>query len=370
MQAAAFEVRAPDHGAHAHAIGRAAAGGPGMVGGRCFRRQALGTIKNCAMFQPGVLPLRELGGTSSIRHVTPTPRNGLSKSGVSLDEFDERFDDGKQRTSEAFGCVVGRSVRSSLDPAKRTALGRFSHEGAWPSMANDGRLTMYMGDDRAFEYIYKFVSRDRMNASDRAANRDLLDHGTLYVAKFHEDGGGEWVALVHGQGKLNAGNGFADQAEVLIKTRQAADALGATRMDRPEWIAVPPRHEGGLLHAHEQREPRDRSSAWTQRANPRSNNVYGHIIRWREDRTTPRRSNSNGTFSCSREIRSIRRRPGAERSRGMHSAVPTDCGSTTADYCGSRPTSRPAPSTKGTTSALATIRCCLPMSAPEKSAVF
>ena len=97
-----------------------------------------------------------------------------------------------------------------------------------------------MGDDEAFEYIYKYVSRDRFIAGSSATSGRWLEVGTLYVARFEADGRGQWVALQHGQNNLNEANGFAGQAEVLIRARQAADLVGATKMDRPEWIAVQP----------------------------------------------------------------------------------------------------------------------------------
>jgi secreted PhoX family phosphatase len=135
-------------------------------------------------------------------------------------------------------------------PRKRTALGRMNHEGCQPGRTVAGvRPAFYMGDDAQNEYIYKFVSNAvwadaDANAADRLATGDkYLDAGTLYVARFDANGTGQWLPLVFGRNGLDAGNAtyaFADQADVLINTRLAADALGATKMDRPEWTAVNP----------------------------------------------------------------------------------------------------------------------------------
>ena len=204
-------------------------------------------------------------------------------------EHDSRFDVTQEPNElNRFGWVVEIDPYDPWStPVKRTALGRFKHEGAMLTLAADGRVVVYSGDDERFEYIYKFVSRDRYNASDRSANRDLLDHGTLYVARFGGDGTGEWRALRHGDRGLTGADGFESQADVLVRARMAADALGATKMDRPEWVAVHPRTKevycsltNNALRGGEGQAPADP-------ANPRANNIFGHIIRWREAGNDP-----------------------------------------------------------------------------------
>lgn len=183
-----------------------------------------------------------------------------------------------------FGWVVEIDpMDPASTPKKRTALGRFAHEGAWPSLARFGqRLAIYMGDDSRFEYIYKFVTRDAYWG--RKTDRDLLDHGTLYVARFNEDGSGDWLALEFGQNGLTPENGFHSQADILVNTRTAADFVGATKMDRPEWGAVHP-VTGDVYMTLTNNSAR--TVAQIDAANPRGPNPYGHIIRWREHRRRP-----------------------------------------------------------------------------------
>ena len=174
-------------------------------------------------------------------------------------------------------------------PVKRTALGRFKHENAALAETRDGRAVVYMGDDERGEFIYKFISRDRIDHKNPKANRDLLDHGTLYVARFdagdgnpgHPKGQGQWLELSHGKPGLDASNGFASQAQVLINARLAASQLNATRMDRPEWIVVSPK-DGQVYCTLTNNVKRGEDGQPVGGPNPREKNVYGQILRWRE----------------------------------------------------------------------------------------
>lgn len=202
-------------------------------------------------------------------------------------------------------------------PRKRTALGRMNHEGCWPGRTVAGvRPAFYMGDDAQNEYIYKFVSTETWSAQDATATNRLaigdkyLDRGTLYVAKFNADGTGQWIALVHNQNGLTATAtpyGFVDQADVLTHCRLAADLVGATRMDRPEWTAVNP--ATGEMYCTLTNNS-SRTPATTDAANPRAyidvklpqgdtvnadpptssqatrGNANGHIIRLKENGDT------------------------------------------------------------------------------------
>ena len=215
-------------------------------------------------------------------------------------EVDERFDLSKNRNEpNRFGWVVEIDpFDPASTPVKRTALGRFKHESAAVVVDAANNVAVYMGDDERNEYVYKFVCSKRYSPRNQAANRALLDTGTLYVARFDASGKGVWLPLVHGRNGLTAENGFTDQGEVLIKCRQAADRVGATMMDRPEWIAVHPEHPqcyvtltnnnrrgdakatrnhaDGTMQAGSARPPVDA-------ANPRPDNHYGHILRWTDD---------------------------------------------------------------------------------------
>lgn len=205
-------------------------------------------------------------------------------AGYRWHEHDERFDATRHPNEpNRFGWVVEIDpFNPSHVPVKRTALGRAAHEGATTVVAKDGRAVVYMGEDARFEYIYKFVSRDKVKPGGYRENAELLDHGTLYVARFDADGRGRWLPLIHGQGPLTAANGFGDQGEVLIKSRQASDLLGATKMDRPEWIDVDPQGWVYATLTNNSSRGGDKLPA-VDGANPRANNTMGNIIRWKEE---------------------------------------------------------------------------------------
>jgi uncharacterized protein len=167
-------------------------------------------------------------------------------------------------------------------PKKRTAMGRFAHEGCIFAPPQIGQpLAFYMGDDAQNEYIYKFVTKQ---AYRKGLSGHALNQGTLYVARFNEDGSGDWLALDIKDpdflaAAAAAGVDFRNQADVLVNTRLAADVVGATKMDRPEWGAAHPQtREVYMTLTNNTARTADNIDA----ANPRPSNATGHIIRWRE----------------------------------------------------------------------------------------
>ncbi len=276
-----FEVTGPAAG---HPLLRTAADPQG--------RTVRGTLNNCASSQTpwGTYLSGEenwmfyFGGGKDIN--AHHQRWGMrEKSLYNWEGSDERFDAARHpHEPNRFGWVVEVDpLDPTSTPVKRTALGRAAHEGAWVALTRDQRAVVYSGEDARFEYIYKFVSSARMQAGGAKANRHLLDEGTLYVARFDANGTGRWLPLLHGQGLLTAANGFSDQGEVLIKTRQASDLLGATKMDRPEWLAIDNASRWVYCTLTNNSQRGEPGKPRVDAANPRANNTMGQIIRWLED---------------------------------------------------------------------------------------
>ena len=204
-------------------------------------------------------------------------RYGVPSNWYNWGAYYDRWDVTKEpNESHRFGWMVEIDPTDPTStPKKRTAMGRFKHEGAGVTVNKDGKVVAYMGDDERFDYLYRFVSAGTFDPSNRAANMGLLDEGTLSVAKFSDDGSLEWLPLVHGQGPLSAENGFKDQAEVLIWARLAGDKLGATKMDRPEDVEVNPKTNKvyAMLTNNNKRKAEE-----VDAANPRPENLFGHIV--------------------------------------------------------------------------------------------
>ncbi|EPE7891813.1 PhoX family protein [Campylobacter jejuni] len=222
-------------------------------------------------------------------------RYGFNKTSLyGWEKFDERFDLAKNMDeANRFGWIVEiNPFDAQSTPVKRTSLGRFKHENAEIIVEKDGSVIVYMGDDEMNEFIYKFVSKHKYKKG--ADTSKILDEGTLYVGQFNGKvgdfkGQGKWIALEYGKNSLDEKNGFKSQAQVLINTRLAASIVGATPMDRCEWIA-----------SHKQSGSKEVFATLTNNknrqepnaANPRTKNVYGQILKW-----MPKNSHKDDDFT-------------------------------------------------------------------------
>ncbi|MUK26968.1 PhoX family protein [Aliivibrio fischeri] len=260
-------------------------------------KKVLGTFNNCAN---GETPwgtyltceenFNDFFGSEQNAELTPDDkRYGIKaeQSDYQWHNFDDRFDVAKNPNEpNRFGWVVEIDPNDPTStPLKRTALGRFKHENAALVINDDGHVVVYLGDDERGEHLYKFVSKDKYQEGNNVANRNLLEEGTLYVAKFAMkddklEGDGQWLELTYGKNGLTKENGFNSQAEVMIFARRAATQVGATTMDRPEWVAVHPdkKHVFCTLTNNKYRGVKEGQDV--DGVNPRAENHYGQIVRW------------------------------------------------------------------------------------------
>ncbi len=263
--------------------------------------EVLGTINNCGNgYTPWgtYLTCEENFNNNFGTTVSPTvdgrtvamKRYGITKntSGYAWEVQHTRFDYKiEPNESNRFGWIVEIDpFDPTSKPKKRTALGRFKHENAAYAFTKDKRVVVYMGDDQADDYVYKFVSTNAYIEGNQRANANLLDSGKLYVAKFNDGsttgdfmGTGQWVELSISNPLISgyATYTFTNQADVLIHARLAADAVGATKMDRPEWVTVHP--TSGEVYVTL---TNNAGRTVVNDANPRTSNIYGQIVRWRE----------------------------------------------------------------------------------------
>nr|WP_306744069.1 PhoX family phosphatase [Saccharothrix yanglingensis] len=281
--------------------------------------KVLGTLNNCA---GGVTPWGTvLSGEENFNQyfanagtvTDPVAKARLSRYGLSggasgrrWEKFDKRFDVAQEPNEvNRFGWVVEIDpLDPTSTPVKHTALGRFKHEGANVIIARDGRVVAYMGDDERFDYLYKFVSDERYKPGNskhaREHNKKLLDKGTLYVAKFtgdspaaeipgtgalpsdgEFDGTGEWIPLAAGNRSFVPG--FTAE-EVYVFTRQAADKVGPTKMDRPEDVEPNPRNRRVYAALTNNTDRGKAGKEGATEPNPRPNNRHGHVLELEERR--------------------------------------------------------------------------------------
>ena len=206
----------------------------------------------------------------------------LGDRGYAWATADERFDISRHpnEPNRAGYIVEIDPLDPNSTPKKRTALGRFKHENAEVVLAANGRVVVYMGDDERGEFLYRFVSDGVYE--EGGGNEDLLETGTLFAARFADGGRGEWMELTP------ASTGMASPAEICIHTRQGASAVGATTMDRPEWVAANPKKAEVYCCLTNNKNRGVKPNAGGDATpvggpNPREKNLYGQVVRWTPD---------------------------------------------------------------------------------------
>ena len=257
--------------------------------------RSLGTMNNCGSGKTPwgtYLTCEEnfngyFGSTEAIQDQKPNAlprgfdRYGIGAEGWGYDyhKWDERFDISKNPNEpNRVGWVVEIDPTDpDSTPVKHTGLGRFKHENAEVVLAPDGRVVVYMGDDERGEYLYKFVSNGVYVPG--GSTEGLLDDGTLFAAKFNDDGTGEWLALTPETTGM-------ELAELLIFAREASSKVGATTMDRPEWIATNTHAIEAYCCLTNNKNRGLKPNAGgddtpVNGPNPRETNNYGQIVRWR-----------------------------------------------------------------------------------------
>ena len=210
--------------------------------------------------------------------------------GLNWAKADSRFDLSKEvNEPNKVGYVVEIDpLNPNSTPKKHTALGRFKHENAELVISKDGKIVVYMGDDERGEYLYKYVSNEGINeVKDKST---LLSDGNLFVAKFNDNFTGEWLLLD------TQTTGLSSKAEICIFTRLAASKVGATTMDRPEWIASNPKKNEVCCCLTNNKNRGIKTNKGgdkvdVDKVNPRKNNKYGQIVRWK-----PRDNNHSSVY--------------------------------------------------------------------------
>lgn len=254
---------------------------------------SLGTVNNCGSGKTPwgtYLTCEEnfngyFGSSDKNASYAPKVAEGFGRYGLKAESwngyelFDARFDTSKNPNEpHRVGWVVEINPGDpDSTPVKHTGLGRFKHENAEVVLAKDGRVVVYMGDDERGEYLYKFVSNGIYTPDGNTD--DLLDNGTLFVARFNDDMTGQWIPLTPETTDM-------DTADILIFTRIAASAAGGTTMDRPEWVATNPVAAEAYCCLTNNKNRGIKPNAGgddtgVNGPNPREANKYGQIVRWR-----------------------------------------------------------------------------------------